>query len=60
MFNIRRRFRNLSLARKLTAIGVATSTASVAVAIGLIVAYDVSSSRERLGRDTGLLADVVG
>src|SRR3990170_4022474 len=31
MFNIRRRFRNLSLARKLTAIGVATSTASVAV-----------------------------
>jgi signal transduction histidine kinase/CheY-like chemotaxis protein len=48
------------MARKLTAIGVATSTAAVVVACGLIVAYDVSSARDRLGRDTGLLADVVG
>src|SRR5205814_7505617 len=35
-------------------------TASVVVACVLILAYDVSSSRERLGRDTGMLADVVG
>jgi signal transduction histidine kinase/DNA-binding response OmpR family regulator len=60
MPNVKHWFRNLSLARKLTAIGVATSTASVLVACVLIVAYDVSSSRERLGRDTGLLAEVVG
>jgi len=53
-------FPNLSLARKLTAIGVATSTASVVVACALMVVYDVSTSRERLGRDTGLLANVVG
>jgi signal transduction histidine kinase/DNA-binding response OmpR family regulator/HPt (histidine-containing phosphotransfer) domain-containing protein len=60
MSNVKRWFRNLSLARKLTAIGVATSTASVVVACVLIVAYDVSSSRERLARDTALLAAVVG
>ena len=60
MSSVNQWFRNLSLARKLTAIGVATSTASVVVACALIVAYDISSSRERLGRDVGLLADVVG
>jgi signal transduction histidine kinase/CheY-like chemotaxis protein len=60
MANAKHWFLNLSLARKLTAIGVATSTASFLVACVLIVAYDVSSARERLGRDAGLLADVVG
>ena len=60
MANVKLWFRNLSLARKLTAIGVATSTASVVVACVFILGYDVSSSRERLARDTGLLADVVG
>jgi signal transduction histidine kinase/CheY-like chemotaxis protein len=57
---IKQWFRNLSLARKLTAIGVATSTASVVVACVLIVTYDISSAHERLGRDAGLLAEVVG
>jgi signal transduction histidine kinase/CheY-like chemotaxis protein len=52
-------FRNLSIARKLIAIAVATTTVSVAVACAAILAYDVSSSRERMARDTGLLADVV-
>jgi two-component system sensor histidine kinase/response regulator len=60
MSSARQWFLNLSLARKLTTIGVVTSTASVLVACMFIVAYDVSSSRERLGRDAGLLADVVG
>jgi signal transduction histidine kinase/DNA-binding response OmpR family regulator len=60
MSSTRQWFRNLSIARKLIAIGVATSTASVVVACGLIVAYDVSTARERLVRDTGLLAEVVG
>src|SRR5579862_6585383 len=60
MLHIKQWFRNLSLARKLTTIGVATSTASVVVACVLVVAYDISSSRDRVGRDAGLLADVVG
>ena len=60
MSSVKRWFGNLSLAKKLTAIGIATSTASVVVASVLIVAYDVSSARDRLGRDAGLLADVVG
>jgi len=60
MPNVKRWFRNLSLARKLTAIGVATSTVSVVVACALIAAYDASSSRARLARDTALLAAVVG
>ncbi|MEP7304028.1 MAG: response regulator [Acidobacteriota bacterium] len=60
MLPVKQWFRHLSLARKLTAIGVATSTASVVVACVIIVLYDVSSSRERLSRDVGLLADVVG
>ena len=60
MSSLNQWFRNLSLAKKLTAIGVATSTTAVIVACALIVAYDISSSRERLGRDVGLLAHVVG
>ena len=60
MSSLNQWFRNLSLAKKLTAIGVATSTTAVVVACALIVAYDISSSRERLGRDVGLLAHVVG
>jgi hypothetical protein len=60
MSNPRQWFRNLSLARKLTAIGVATSTTAVVVACALVLVYDVSSSRDRVGRDAGLLADVVG
>ena len=53
-------FAQLSLARKLTAISVITTTASVLVACGAFFAYDVSASRMRLVRDMGLLADVIG
>jgi two-component system sensor histidine kinase/response regulator len=60
MPNLKRWVRNLSLANKLTAIGVVTTTACLLVACAVLVAYDVSSARQRLIRDTGLLADVVG
>ncbi len=53
-------FRDLSLARKLTAIGVITTTASLIAACAVLVAHDFDSSRQRLVRDTGMLADVVG
>jgi two-component system sensor histidine kinase/response regulator len=52
--------RRLSLAGKLTALGILTSTASLATAAAVLVVYDRSSSRERLLRDTTSLADVVG
>jgi two-component system, sensor histidine kinase and response regulator len=52
--------RRLSLAGKLTAIGILTSTTSLATAAAVLVVYDRSSSRERLLRDTTSLADVVG
>jgi two-component system, sensor histidine kinase and response regulator len=52
--------RRLSLARKLTAIGILTSATSLAIAAAALVVYDRSSSRERLLRDTAALADVVG
>jgi len=58
--NIRNWFAHLSLARKLTAIGVVTSAASLILACAVFVAYDVSSSRQRLVRDMGMLADVIG
>jgi signal transduction histidine kinase/DNA-binding response OmpR family regulator/HPt (histidine-containing phosphotransfer) domain-containing protein len=57
---VKRWIGNLSIARKLTAIGVVTSTTALLIACVALVAYDVSSSRQRLLRDTGLLADVVG
>jgi two-component system sensor histidine kinase/response regulator len=60
MDRVKRWFGNLSIARKLTAIGVLTSTMSLMVACVALMAYDLSSSRARLLRDTGLLADVVG
>jgi signal transduction histidine kinase/DNA-binding response OmpR family regulator len=50
----------LSLAKKLTAIGVVTSTVSLLVAATILMAFDVSTARRRLVRDTGMLADVVG
>ena len=58
--NVRRWFARLSIARKLTAISVATSAASLILACAVFMAYDRSSSRERLLRDMGLLADVIG
>jgi signal transduction histidine kinase/DNA-binding response OmpR family regulator len=57
---IKARFQHLSLARKLTALGVVASTVSLVIACAVLVAYDTVSSRQRLVRDTAMLADVVG
>src|SRR5262245_47889688 len=53
-------FGGLSLARKLTAIGVATSAAALVLACIVIGTLDVETSSARIVRDTTLLADVVG
>ena len=53
-------FAHLSLARKLTAISVVATVASLILACAVFFAYDFSSSRERLVRDMGMLADVIG
>jgi signal transduction histidine kinase/DNA-binding response OmpR family regulator len=50
----------LSLARKLTLIGVLTSVVSLVVAVTVVLVWDLSSARTRLVRDTGMLADVIG
>jgi signal transduction histidine kinase/DNA-binding response OmpR family regulator/HPt (histidine-containing phosphotransfer) domain-containing protein len=50
----------LSLAKKLTGIGVVTSTVSLVVAAATLMAFDLSNARHRLVRDVGMLADVVG
>jgi len=50
----------LSLARKLTFLGVLTSIVSLVVAMTAVLAWDLSSARTRLVRDTGMLADVIG
>ncbi len=60
MAPISRWFSHLSLARKLTAIAVATATVSLLAASATLVAYDISRSRERLVRDMGILASVAG
>jgi len=52
--------RRLSLARKLTTMGILTSATSLAIAAVVLVAYDRASSRERLLRDTLSLAEVIG
>src|SRR4051812_38902801 len=57
---VSQRLRDLSLAHKLTAIGVATSSAAIIVTCAAIVMYDVATSQTRLVRDVGLLADVLG
>src|SRR6185503_1935829 len=59
-FILQLRIRRLSLARKLTAMGIVTSAASLVVAAMVLVAYDRASSRERLLGDTVSLADVIG
>jgi signal transduction histidine kinase/DNA-binding response OmpR family regulator len=53
-------YHRLSLAKKLTAIGVVTSTISLVVAAAILMAFDFSNARYRLVRDTGMFADVVG
>ena len=50
----------LSLARKLTVLGVLTSAGSLIIAMTAMLAWDLSSARTRLVRDTGTLADVIG
>ena len=50
----------LSLARKLTFLGVLTSVVSLVIAMTAVLAWDLSSARTRLVRDTGMLADVIG
>src|ERR1041385_5004018 len=60
MPRLRKWFVSLSLARKLTAIGVVSSGASLALACLVIGALDSGSMHVRLIRDTALLANVVG
>jgi signal transduction histidine kinase/CheY-like chemotaxis protein len=48
------------LARKLTFLGVLTSVVSLLIAMTAVLAWDLSSARTRLVRDTGMLADVIG
>jgi two-component system sensor histidine kinase/response regulator len=57
---MKHRFRNLSIARKLIAIGLASTTIAVTAACIAILVYDISRTRTRIARDTGLLADVIG
>src|SRR6478609_2599650 len=57
---VKRWFRDLPLARKLITIGVVTSATTVLAACLAILAYDIVSSQQRLAREVGLLADVVG
>ena len=49
----------LSLVSKLTVLGVLTSTVSLVIAMTAVLAWDLSSARTRLVRDTGMLADVI-
>ena len=53
-------YADLPLARKLTAIGAATSAISLILAGVIVLTADLSRSRERLVRDTALLANVIG
>jgi two-component system sensor histidine kinase/response regulator len=52
-------FRRLSLARKLTVMGIITSGLSLTIAATVLVVYDRSTARERLARDTDMLARIV-
>jgi two-component system, sensor histidine kinase and response regulator len=53
-------FSQLSLARKLTAMGVVTAATSLILVCAVFFMWDVSTSRERLVREMGMLADVIG
>ncbi|MEP6918017.1 MAG: histidine kinase dimerization/phospho-acceptor domain-containing protein, partial [Acidobacteriota bacterium] len=53
-------FARLSLARKLTAISIVTAGGSLVLACAVFFAYDFSTSRQKLVRDMGMLADVIG
>ena len=53
-------FDDLPIARKLVALGLATSGATALAICATIIVYDVTTARARLVRDIRLLADVVG
>ena len=53
-------FADLTLGRKLTAISMATTAAALTLVCVVFVAYDISTSRQRLVSDMGMLGDVVG
>ncbi len=53
-------FSRQPLARKLLLATMATSSAALAVAFGALLVYDRGDARDRLTRDVGLLAQVVG
>ena len=57
---IKRRLRDLSIARKLTVINLVTATTALLVVGGALVGFDAISARQRLVRDVDLLARVVG
>jgi signal transduction histidine kinase/DNA-binding response OmpR family regulator len=57
---VKDRIARLSLARKLTAVSVAASAVSLVFACAVFGAYDFWASRQRLVRDIGLLAEVIG
>jgi signal transduction histidine kinase/DNA-binding response OmpR family regulator len=59
MLTLKTRLLNQSLARKLTAMSLAAGQPAIVIAAILIMAYDWSASRERLVRDTAMLAEVV-
>ncbi len=52
-------FDRLSLTRKLTAIAVVTTAVSLVTAGTILVAFDVSNSRQNLIRDTGAVAESI-
>jgi len=58
--SIKRGFRRLSFARKLTALSLVATSVPLIVAGGLLAAYDASSSRARLISHVDLLAHTVG
>ena len=57
---LRSRFRALSLSRKLTAMGILTSAASLAIAALVLVAYDRVETKADILSNQLLLADVIG
>jgi signal transduction histidine kinase/CheY-like chemotaxis protein len=54
------RFARLSLAARITAIGVVTAATALILAGAVVVVYDMSVSRRQLVRDAGIFADVIG
>ena len=53
-------FRGLTLARKLSVMAISTSGLALLLVSSVLAVYDRASSRDRLVRDTDMLAEVVG